>query len=216
MNKEMDLIEEYVQKVDNWLPYPVNLKTKLLENLKSDVLEVIEDTGEKDPVVAFGDPYYVAKSISKGQDWETTRADYGIRFWAFIFDQFIIFVAVLIGVALWMIGFLTPYIRTGTRPIIPLITVIFLLFPYVLFWVYGYFVVFEKMLDGTPGKLLLGLSVCDESGVRITWLQAIIRNLTKSEVLLLALEVLIAHYRNTNYQRLLDSVAQTIVVRNIR
>jgi uncharacterized RDD family membrane protein YckC len=216
MNKGMDLIKEYVQKVDTWLPYPMNLKTKLLENLKSDVLEVIEDTGEKDPVVAFGDPYYVAKSISQGQDWGTTRADYGIRFWAFLFDQFIIFLAVFIGFALWMIGFLIPYMRTGTRPIIPFITGIFLLFPYMLFWVYGYFVIFEKMLDGTPGKLLLGLSVCDESGVRITWLQAIIRNLTKSEVFLLALEVLIAHYRNTNYQRLLDSVAQTIVVRNIR
>jgi uncharacterized RDD family membrane protein YckC len=216
MNKEIDLIEIYIQKVDAWLPYPKNLKNKLLENLRSDVLEVIKDTGEKDPALAFGDPYHVAKSISKGQDWGTTRADYRTRFWAFIFDQLIIFVAVLIGFALWSEIFIIPFLKAGTNLTIIFLSGIFLLIPYVFFWIYGYFVIFEKLFDMTPGKRLLGLSVCDESGVRITWLQALIRNITKFEAGLLLLETLIAHYKNTNYQRLLDLVAQTIVVRNIR
>lgn len=55
--------------------------------------------------------------------------------------------------------------------------------------------------------------IYNESGVRITWSQALIRNITKVDIFLLLLELLIARYKNQHYQRLLDSLAQTIVVR---
>ncbi len=216
MAKEMDSIDEYIQKVDNWLPYSMNLKNKVLENLQSDVVETLQDTGESDPELAFGDPYNVAKSISKGQDWGTTRADFGTRLWAFLLDELIIVIAVLIGSILWIYGAIIPFKNLGIDLSFIIFSVFFFLVPYILIWIYGYFVFLEKLFGTTPGKRLFGLSVCDESGVRITWFQALVRNLTKTESLLLLLEVVIAHYRGTNYQRLLDLVAQTVVVRRIR
>jgi uncharacterized RDD family membrane protein YckC len=215
MAKEMDSIDIYIQKVDNWLPYPMNLKNKVLENLRSDVLEVIQDTGETNPELAFGDPYHVAKSISKGQDWGTIRADFGTRFWAYLFDELIIVIAVVIGSILWVYGAFIPFQNSGINLSVIFFSIFFLLVPYTIIWIYGYFVVFEKLFGTTPGKRLFGLSVCDESGIRITWFQALVRNFTKIESVLLLLELLIAHYRDTNYQRLLDLVAQTIVVRKI-
>lgn len=213
MNREMNLIEKYIQKVDDWLPYPMDLKRKLLENLRYDVLEVLNDTEEKDPVVAFGDPYTVAKSISKGQDWGTVRVDYRTRFWAFLIDQLIINVAMVIGVAWWIYGVIIPSLEVPSSFLFAFFSGLFLLMPYTFFWIYGYFVVFEKMFSRTPGKRLLGLSVYDESGVRLTWSQALTRNITKAEIVLLLIELLISQYKDTDYQRLLDSVANTIVVK---
>ena len=143
----------------------------------------------------------------------TVRADYGIRFLAFLIDYLIINVALAIGFAWWIYGVLIPTLETRPTLLIAFFTGFFLLVPYFFFWIYGYFVVFEKMFSRTPGKFLLGLSVCDESGVRITWPQALIRNITKTEIVILSLEVLISRYKDTNYQRLLDSVATTIVVK---
>ena len=137
MNKEMDLIENYIQRVDDWLPYPIDLKSKLLENLRSDVLEVINDSEDKDPVVAFGDPYAVAKSISKGQDLGTVRADYGIRFLAFLIDYLIINVALAIGFAWWIYGVLIPTLETRPTLLIAFFTGFFLLVPYFFFWIYA-------------------------------------------------------------------------------
>ena len=213
MNKEMDLIENYIQKVDDWLPYPIDMKTKLLENLRSDVLEAITDSEEKDPVVAFGDPYTVAKSISKGQDWGTTPADYTARFGAFLIDEIIINVAIAIVVVWWIYGVLFPSLESPSSLLFAILSLIFLILPYISFWMYGYFVILEKMFSRTIGKGLIGLSVYDESGVRLTWSQALIRNITKAEMVLLLLEVLISRNKNMYHQRLMDSVASTIVVR---
>lgn len=163
--------------------------------------------------MAFGDPYNVAKSISRGQDWGTVRADYRTRFWAFLIDQLIINVAIAIAFAWWIYGVIIPSLEAPSSFLFAFFGGLFLLLPYTLFWVYGYFVVFEKMFSMTPGKRLFGLSVCDESGIRLTWSQALTRNITKAEILLLLLELLIARYKHKKYQRLLDSVATTIVVK---
>ncbi len=163
--------------------------------------------------MAFGDPYEVAKSISQGQDWGTIRADYRPRIWAFLFDQLIIIGAILVGFALWIYGTLIPALLAHYPYLLIFLSGLFLVFPYGIFWIYGYFVVCEKIFSKTLGKRLFGLSVYDESGIRITWSQALIRNITKAEAALLLLELVIARYKNKDYQRLLDSVANTIVVK---
>ncbi|MHA1977619.1 MAG: RDD family protein [Candidatus Hodarchaeales archaeon] len=213
MNSEMNSINSYLQKVEEWLPHPMKMKKKLLESLKSDVFEAINDSEKKDPVVAFGDPYTVAKSITKGQDLGTVRANYERRFWAFVIDYSIINLALGIGFTWWIYGVLFPALETRPTLLIPIFTGIFVMIPYVIFWIYGYFVVFEKMFSKTPGKRLLGLSVYDASGVRITWIQALTRNITKIDIFLLFLELLIAHYKDTNYQSLMDTLANTEVVK---
>jgi uncharacterized RDD family membrane protein YckC len=175
--------------------------------------ESINDTKEKDPVVAFGDPYTVAKSISRGQDWGTAPVDYVARFGAFLIDQIIIQVAIVIVVVWWIFGMLVPALEAPSSLLLATFGGIFLLLPYISFWAYGYFVILEKRFSRTIGKGLLGISVYDESGVRLTWSQALIRNITKAEMILLLLEVIISRDKNKNHQRLLDIVAKTIVVR---
>ena len=219
MNENLISIESYIQKINYWLPYPKTKKGKVLKRLKTEILEAIQDTGEKNPVLAFGDPYQVAKDISSGEDWEMERASYSDRFMTFIFDTIIQIIGTLVGTFIWIRTVLGPAYITGdlsrNQITIALVTLFFFLVPYVLLWSLGYFIFFEKVTSRTPGKTLLGLMVCDESGVRITWSQAIIRNLTKFNgiSILLLFEVIIGKQQKTDYQRPLDTVAKTIVIR---
>ena len=61
------------------MPYPRNKKAKILENLRAEVIEAIEDKKNADPVIAYGDPYQIAKGISLGQDWGMQPANWYIR-----------------------------------------------------------------------------------------------------------------------------------------
>ncbi|MHA2032883.1 MAG: hypothetical protein ACW99Q_26235, partial [Candidatus Kariarchaeaceae archaeon] len=63
MSSKDDLIELYIEKIDYWLPQPKERVKRLLENLKEEILEAIQDTGDPDPVVAYGDPYQIAKGL---------------------------------------------------------------------------------------------------------------------------------------------------------
>jgi uncharacterized RDD family membrane protein YckC len=73
----------------------------------------------------------------------------------------------------------------------------------------------ERYFSTTLGKKLLGLIVSDHSGIRITWSQAITRNLSKAIPGLILPELIIRKYIETDkFQRPLDRVAETIVVKN--
>ncbi|MFW9906630.1 MAG: RDD family protein [Candidatus Thorarchaeota archaeon] len=212
MNETTFLIESYIQKIDDWLPYPRIKKEIVLERLKAEIYEAIQDTEQKDPVQAFGNPYQVAKDVSLGQDWDMERSSYSDRAMAYMIDNFIQAIGVGAGVIIWLKTLLTlPFFASNLALV--LTTVFFFLVPYILICTIGYFIIFEKIVSKTPGKALLGLTVCDVSGVRITWLQAIIRNLTKIESFILLIEVIIGIAQKTDFQRPLDIVANTIVIR---
>ncbi|MFW9992292.1 MAG: RDD family protein [Candidatus Odinarchaeota archaeon] len=219
MDEKTLSIESYVQEISYWLPYPEQRKRKILERLKVEIMEAVQDTGESDPVVAFGDPYQVAKDLSSGQDWDTERASYADRVIAYLVDVFIQAIGIMLGTIIWVMAVIGPYLFTGdqdlSRSQIPavLLTLFFILIPYVLLWEWGYFILFEKVLSRTPGKALLGLTVCDESGVRLTWSQAIMRNLSKLQSSILLVEVIIGIAQENDFQRPLDIVAKTIVIR---
>ncbi len=217
MNDKFLSIDSYMQKIDYWLPYPSTKKELVLERLKAEITEAIQDTEKKDPVQAFGDPYQVAKDVSSGQDWHIQRSSYSDRVMAFMIDTFIQMIGILAGVFIWLRTVLTTnYFAIGSsrsQIVIALVTLFFFLVPYILVWNVGYFIFFEKVTSKTPGKALLGLTVCDVSGVRITWSQAIIRNLTKTEAFILLFEVIIGIVQKTDFQRPLDIVANTIVIR---
>lgn len=217
MNKKTYTIDSYIKKIDYWLPYPKTKKEIVLERLRVEITEAIQDTENKDPTQAYGNPYQVAKDVSSGQDWDVERSSYSDRAMAFIIDIFIQMIGVLAGVFIWMRTVLTPeYFVNGlsfSRETYAIITLFFFLIPYILVWIIGYFIFFEKVASKTPGKALLGLTVCDVSGVRITWSQAIIRNLTKTSTLILLIEVIVGITQKTDLQRPLDLVANTIVIR---
>ena len=90
MSDKNVLLESYIQKIDYWLPYPNKKKEKLLENLREEVLEAIQDSENSDPVIAFGDPYQIAKGLSLGQDWGTKPGSWLDRTFTFIIDVILV------------------------------------------------------------------------------------------------------------------------------
>ncbi|MFX0184867.1 MAG: RDD family protein [Candidatus Hodarchaeota archaeon] len=212
MNDRSYLIDSYIQKIDDWLPYPRTKKEIVLERLKVEITEAIRDTEQEDPVQVFGNPYQVAKDVSSGQDWDMERSSYSDRAMAFVIDIFIQTIGIVAGVLIWLRTMFAPDYNAAGLTLI-LVSLFFFLIPYVLVWTVGYFIIFEKVTSKTPGKALLGLTVCDVSGVRITWSQAIIRNLTKIEIFILLIEVIVGIVQKTDFQRPLDIVANTMVIR---
>ncbi|MHA2203428.1 MAG: RDD family protein, partial [Candidatus Hodarchaeales archaeon] len=197
MSNENILLETYIQKVNSWLPYPQEKKTRLLENLRAEVYEALQDSGDSNPVIAFGDPYQIAKGLSLGQDWGTKPAGWGIRTLAFMIDVILI---VSICLAYLILGLITilriditqaltiselsetfdilrSNLEIGSFLILGLILLLFSLGAVLIYS--AYFVVLEKTYSATIGKKLLGLRVVDKSGIRLTWKQVILRNFTK-------------------------------------
>ena len=86
---------------------------------------------------------------------------------------------------------------------------------------FGYLIVFEGKYSGTVGKRLLKLYIVDVSGIKITWQQAILRNLTKPGISsgFFIIEILIGIYLEKQYpkkalkQRGSDVLAETMVVK---
>ncbi len=197
MSSENDLVELYIQKVDYWLPQPKEMVKQLLENLKEEVIESIQDKGNADPVVTYGDPYEVAKGLSLSQDWGLTPASWFIRFLAFIVDILLIVSVCLAYLLFGLVVILGINVQQALtiseiseafeilRGDLEIASFLFLGL-ILLFYVFGaviiysaYFVFLEKSYSATIGKKIMGLQVVDISGVRLTWKQSFIRNLTK-------------------------------------
>ncbi len=78
----------------------------------------------------------------------------------------------------------------------------------------GYFAVFEKLRGQTPGKMVLRLEAVTTEGTPLEWSDAILRNLTKLNWVLVFLDFLLGWlaYRDDE-QRLSDRFVETMVVR---
>lgn len=211
------IVDQYIEKISKLLPYSIHKKQLVLERLTSDVSESLLDSDGNDPSITFGNPRKVAKDISLAQNWSSKRASYSERSVAYFIDLIIQFFAILFGFMVWLnyIGFnLRNYPDfKPTDELTAVLTFILLFVPYVLFWILGYFILFEKMFNATIGKIILKLMVVDETGIKINWYQSIIRNLSKSQITIVIVETLIGYLQKTNHQRPLDIVAKTIVIK---
>ncbi|MHA1947136.1 MAG: RDD family protein, partial [Candidatus Hodarchaeales archaeon] len=99
-----------------------------------------------------------------------------------------------------------------------LLIILIFFFGSVLLYIVSYGVVLERIYSKTIGKKLMGLMVVDKSGIRITWTQAIIRNLSKIfDVLFLDVVLgMILEKQNpekTQKQKGMDVLAETIVIK---
>ena len=85
----------------------------------------------------------------------------------------------------------------------------------------GYNAILEYYFGATIGKKILNLSVVDQTGLRITWKQAIVRNFSKIIVSeeFLPLDVILGMIlekmdpEKARKQRGLDILAETIVIK---
>ena len=236
MSKKNMLIEQYIQDVDEWLPYPRNKKVRILDNLYAEVVEAVQDKKNADPFLAYGDPYKIAKGLSLGQEWGMQPADWYVRTFAFIIDAIIIVSICLIYLLIGFILLLRIRIDTvfsinklgdaieiirgdlGTSSFL-LLTILVILYTFGAALIYSaYFVILEKQYSATLGKRILGLQAVDISGIKLTWKQSILRSFTKLPgfIEFLPFDVLlgmfIAEKGQTEYQKATDMLTETIVL----
>jgi uncharacterized RDD family membrane protein YckC len=88
-------------------------------------------------------------------------------------------------------------------------------FPYVVpFLILIYFTLCEKTFGATVGKSLMYLQVRSLNGNRITWPQAIVRNLTKIYWIPIVFDWLVGKLLKTD--RLFNNITRTIVLDELR
>ncbi|MFX0015838.1 MAG: RDD family protein [Promethearchaeota archaeon] len=213
-----DPIDGYVAEVSGFLPYPEVKKVPVLEELKKDVQDAM-GSEKRPPSFVFGSPTEVAKNLSIAHDWETKPAGWGVRGFASFIDFavtggiFVIFAIIQLILSDFQIDEIEWYSMH-----IPF-GFLFLGIPLVGFML-SYFIVCEKTYSTTLGKWLLGLIVVDESGIKITWTQSLIRNFTKVPFLtsFLPFDIIfgiISEKTRGRKQRVLDFVAGTKVMQKI-
>lgn len=239
-NVEFDLINQYLNKVSNFLPYPKSMKEDALDELRIDVQAAIKDSDGGSPSTVFGNPRDVALNISQAQNWHKERATWRTRFVAWVIDLIILtsVMVIYLGSAfLLFISFLMPYDQLvqelsewesstylsaifSLEGLIILTYMIFLSITSLIFFL-GYHIFLERKYGATLGKKCFKLIVVDPSGLRITWKQAMIRNLSKiivSDQFLpfdLALGLILEKLspEKAKKQRGLDILAETIVIK---
>ena len=73
-----------------------------------------------------------------------------------------------------------------------------------------YFVLTEKLFGASIGKSIMHLQVKSQNGANISWIQAIVRNLTKIYWIPIIFDWLIGKILRTD--RLLNNITRTVVV----
>jgi uncharacterized RDD family membrane protein YckC len=232
-------INSYINDVSRLLPYSDSLKKEAIDELRIDVQTAMEDTDKDSPTKVFGEPLEVAKNICESQDWHKERATWLARFLAWFIDliikYFTIF-AIMVSLFLFLV-ILIPYndllaefskweadsyeitfVSIMLLIIISIITIISFSF------MVAYNILLEGYFSTTIGKKLFNLVVVDHTGCKVTWKQAIIRNLSKIVTIdfvpmIIPMDTLIGiiiekiDAEKANKQRGFDLLAETIVIK---
>lgn len=209
-NSLIDPIAEYLHKIEQFFPYSTNKKTEAIMNLRKDIEEALKDSKKDDPEEFFGHPQEVAKNYSINYEWGVEKAGFRSRTLAYGVDLIVSFT--FYGLFLLGWGLSTYLAIIGFHEVS---VIIFILAWITLTGASWHQMITERYFSTTIGKKFLGLIVSDHSGIRITWSQAIIRNLSKAIPGLILPELIIGKYIETDkFQRPLDKVAETIVVKD--
>jgi len=236
-NEKQD-IDEYIVEISRLLPYPESLKEEVVNDLKTDVQSAMDDSADKSPVTVFGTPLEVAKNVIQGQEWHNNRARWTIRFFAWSIDLFLKLSLgfIILGIGLFIMILLIPFdeliqefskweaesfiaiMSSSKGQLVTILSFLVILPATIVFLLYN--IVLEHYFSATIGKKVFNLIVVDQSGVKMNGRQAIIRNLSKivlGEFLILdtVLGMILERQtpERTHYQRGLDILAETIVIK---
>ena len=208
-------VTEYLQKVASYLPVAAAIRTRLVQQIQGDVVAALHAAEGTDQSIEdiFGAPINVARDIAKSQDWITRPASFGLRFLAWVID-------------LLLIGFTGGFLLSNLFETIgnkslpdafadPIyLLILFTGVTFLIVILITYFAGCEYKYGATIGKKVLGLIVCDESGIKINGSQAILRNIPKFQGLLLLIDILLCKLSpQKGYLRSLDALARTLVVK---
>ncbi|MFX0208821.1 MAG: RDD family protein [Candidatus Hodarchaeota archaeon] len=241
-NMKLNSIDGYIDEVRRLLPYSKEKTQDVLKELRIDIEAAVIDADRKPPSAVFGSPRDVALNIMASHpEWYSKRAGWWIRFMAFVLDLFVEMTVLIIYLGAGFLAILTfimpldelmqefqsweqesfNFFELFTPPSLFLIILISFFTITTVVLLVGYNIVLEYYFGATFGKKLLKLLVVDQTGIRITWKQAIIRNFSK---LLISEEILpfdvvlgmIQEKLNpekTQKQRGLDILAETVVIK---
>ncbi len=239
-NEDLNQIDIYINEVGGLLPYPQSKKKEVLEELRVDVLAAMKDSDGKSPSIVFGTPHDTAKNVCHAQNWHNNQAEWHIRFFAWLIDWIfltIFLMAIIGGGFLVTLTFMsydemkdefskwegsTYDWNSASSQVWMLMFIVLLMCIIAIIVFFGYNIGLEYYYGATIGKKLLNLIVVDQTGIRITWKQAIIRNISKILVnytFLLPIDVLLGILKEKRdskkayNQRGLDIIAETIVVK---
>ena len=123
---------------------------------------------------------------------------------AYVIDFFVV------SAFMWIVSYLlyfivTPYNSYQVYQYFPYVTPVLILL---------YFILCEKFAGATVGKSLMYLQVRSKNGSRISWPQAIVRNLTKIYWIPIIFDWAIGMLLKTD--RVLNNITKTIVVDELR
>ena len=212
-------------------------RTDIMNELRSTYYEAAEDEARargSDTVTladaqaakaSISSPRETAECFMKSYAAHLKRAGFWSRLAAFIIDSAILCALVFS----LMTPFLAFMLLTGMptddaaneawfyalSPVMKLLflATVFTVMPAFLIIIFGYYFVIEGHFGRTPGKYVMGLRVLKTDGTKIGYKEAILRNLSKYNNVLIVVDVLIMLiFFNREKQRGCDRIADTIVV----
>lgn len=232
------VLEEHAQHAAQRSGLPADARTEARIELESHLYDLAADAARDDgvdevrrehalsAVRSLGSPSEVDTAFFAPHRAETDRADWGPRILAYIIDAVIlsIVVGMLTAPLMWFMmpwapmgdGFHWMGDMDGTMGSLPWFFAPFMALTGFLTWILyvAYFAVFEKLRGQTPGKMVLRLEAVTTEGTPLEWDDAILRNLTKINWIVVFLDFLLGWlaYRD-DQQRLSDRFVETMVVR---
>ena len=117
---------------------------------------------------------------------------------------------IVVSAVMWILSFLVFQIMNPYDTY-----TVYKYFPYLApVLIFAYFVLCEKFFGASVGKSLTYLQVRSKNGARISWPQAIVRNLTKIYWFPIIFDWAIGKLMKTD--RLFDNITRTVVVDELR
>jgi uncharacterized RDD family membrane protein YckC len=212
-------------------------RTDIMNELRSTYYEAAEDEARargsetvtradaQAAKASISSPRETAECFMKSYASTLKRAGFWSRLAAFIIDSAIL-CAMVFSLMMTFLAFMLLtgmptedaaneawfYALSPGMKLLFLATVVTVL-PALLIIILGYYFVIEGHFGRTPGKYVLGLRVLKTDGTRIGYKEAILRNLSKYNNVLIVIDVLIMLiFFNREKQRGCDRIADTIVV----
>jgi len=193
-------VELYLKDIEGYLPYGKEINSELIDQVRDDLQETHEL--ETDPRITYGEPRIVARNIASLKVTEFETAGWVKRFFAFSIDMIsAMLAAFLMVVPVFLIfpdlegkfdsnGDVSFGSISDTLELVGLI--FFILYMITIFAFAAFYIIWvEKVYSTSIGKNLFGFRVIDETGIKITWKQSFVRNISKLQGEFLPLDVII-------------------------
>ena len=208
------IIDQYISQVAKKIPNHTNELLIPLKSLKQEITEAFNNERGQKPIDILGLPDDIAKNIVKSNNWIKNGDFIVFRIFAYLFDLIISLTcaSILITIIARYINSIIPnyFIELNT---LDKLTVFLFVASIPLYILVFYPIMLEGIYSRTIGKWIFGLWTIDESGIKISWNQAVIRSLTKIFPILLIIDLIYLFTSKSDRRRPLDKIAKTKVVK---